>query len=132
VTLARISAKSESDRKTEIKGPQVPFFVRPISKAIASKVEAGYLAKEYENQFTFIEDQLATSPQSGKFFAGAKISGADFIMIFPLELADRAGVDMKKYPKTAEWVESMHGRDSYKRAVEKIEKATGEKYDAKI
>jgi len=95
-------------------------------------VETTYLNKEFENQFGFIEGQLATSPQGGKFFAGPKISGADFMMIFPLELSHRAGVDMKKYPKTAEWLDSIHSREGYKRAVEKIEKATGEKFDSKI
>jgi glutathione S-transferase len=58
----------------ELKSPQVPFLIRPISKAIAGRVESSYLRKEVMKQWDWVESQLDTS--SGKFLAGESLSGA--------------------------------------------------------
>lgn len=65
--------------ETELKGPAVPFFVRPITRAVATKIEDSFLNPNFESNFNFLENQLATSPDNGKFLAGPKLTGAVMI-----------------------------------------------------
>ena len=54
-------------------------------------------------------------------------------MIFPLEAGEgRTGLTKEKYPKTIAYLESLYERDAYKRAVERIEKETGETFSNTI
>jgi glutathione S-transferase len=115
---------------SEIKGPAVPFFIRPISKAIAGKVEEAFLAPNLKTHFEFLEDQIASSPENGQFLCGPKLTGADIIMIFPLEAAHgRAGLTADKYPKLSAYIERLHKREAYQRAIKKVEETTGETFD---
>jgi glutathione S-transferase len=73
---------------------------------------------------------LATAPENGQFLCGPKISGADIIMIFPLEAANgRAGLTKDTHPKLVEYIERLHEREAYKKAIKKVEDTTGEKFD---
>ncbi|KAF2673617.1 glutathione S-transferase [Microthyrium microscopicum] len=117
----------------EIRGPSVPFFIRPITGAVASGVDSAFLKPSFANHLNFIEEQLATSPQNGKFLAGPELSGADIMMIFPLEVAPgRSGLTKEKYPKILEYVDMIHNREAYKRAIKKVEDATGEKFSISL
>ena len=55
------------------------------------------------------------------------------MMVYPLEAAAGRVPDYtkSKYPLIFAWVERMQGRESYKRAVERIVKETGS-YDPKL
>lgn len=60
------------------------------------------------------------------FFAGPRLTGADFIMIFPLSAAKNRGlVTEKQHPNLCAYVERMEAREAYKRGVQKIVDATG-------
>lgn len=109
--------------------PGVPFFIKPIPRIVGQQIEKQFLARNLEANFAFIEEQLKTSPGGGEFFAGKEVTGADVMLIFPLE-ASIAGkiMDSAKYPLTAKWVERIHERPAYKAAIAKIEQVTGEKF----
>jgi glutathione S-transferase len=62
-----------------------------------------------------MEGELANSD----WFAGAEFSAADIQMSFPLEAARaRGGLDAKR-PRLMGFLERIHARPAYRRAVEK-------------
>lgn len=112
---------------TELKGPAVPFIIRPLTKAIAGQVEKQFLNQEFKKQFDFLESQLGTS--GGDFLCGPNFTGVDIMMIFPLQGAILGNLlDKVKYPKLAAYVDRLEARDAYKKAVKVVEERTGEKF----
>ncbi|KAF2194495.1 glutathione transferase [Zopfia rhizophila CBS 207.26] len=112
-----------------IRNAPVPFFIRPITKGIANKVDGSFIDPELKNHLTFLENYLAASPNNGEFFSGSSLTGADFMMAFALEAAvQRAPLNETTYPKLYSWVKRMQAREAYKRAGEKVSEASGEKY----
>ena len=95
-------------------GP-MPFFAKPIAKAIANKVMGGFVQPTLDKQLAFMEAELATRP----WFAGKAFSAADIMMSFPLEAAtSRGGLDAK-YPRLTDFVARSHARPAYQRALER-------------
>lgn len=116
-----------------IKNAPVPFFVKPITRTIASKVEASFLAPNFKTHFSFLEDQLRSSPEGGEYLCGKDVTAADILMSFPLEGAELKGVLTKEaYPKTFAYLEMLHQRDAHKKAGQKIKEVTGKDYDPNI
>ncbi len=94
---------------------KAPLLVKPIAKGIADQVAKNFLRPNIESQLRFMEAELATRP----WFAGDEFSGADVQMSFPLEAAAaRAGLD-QRHPKLQDWLERIHGRPAYQRALQK-------------
>ncbi len=94
---------------------KAPLLVRPIAKGIADQVGRSFLKPNIESQLAFMEAELSTRP----WFVGAEFSGADVQMSFPLEAAAaRGGLDTR-YPKLQDWLERIHGRPAYQRALQK-------------
>ena len=61
----------------------------------------------------FIETELAQRP----WFAGDEMTAADVMMSFPLEAArSRGGLDRSR-PATIAWLEKVHARPAYQRAL---------------
>lgn len=113
--------------KESIKDAPVPFFIKPITKAIAARISSSHLEPNFKTHFEFLENQLATSPDGGEYFCGKDITGADIIMIFPLEAArGKAGLTKDKYPRLNAYVNRVLERPAYKRAVEKIKNSEGD------
>jgi glutathione S-transferase len=100
----------------QIKSAPVPFFVKPVSKGIAAKLEAGFVAPNLVRHLGFIEKELA-----GKtWFLGEALSGADIQMSFPLEAARaRGGIDRSTHPNIFALVERIHARPAFARALER-------------
>jgi len=104
----------------KIKAAKMPFFARPIARAIAENVERSFIDPNLQRQAAFMEAELATRP----CFAGDAFSAADIQMSFPVEAAaQRAGLAAST-PRLAEWLARMHARPAYQRAL-----ATGGPYD---
>ena len=94
----------------------MPFFARPIARGIAKGVETGYLGPNLKTHLAFVESELGSRP----YFAGNEFTAADIQMSFPLEAAQsRAGADAQSTPHIAAFVEKIHARPAYQRAVEK-------------
>lgn len=99
----------------QIKTAPAPFFVKPIAKSIASRVEDRFIGPELVNLFAYIETELATH----EWFAGDSFTGADIQMSFPLEAAAaRGGLD-KQQVKLKAWIDRIHARPAYQRALER-------------
>ena len=97
----------------KIRSTPVPFFIKPVVKAICDKVMSSFIAPNIESQLRFMEAELAGRP----WFAGAEFSAADIQMSFPLEAAAaRAGLDAN-YPKLTDWLARIHARPAYARAL---------------
>ena len=96
-------------------GKGMPFYVRPVARAIAGKVEATLIAPNLKRQLDFMEGELAAGP----WFAGAAFTAADVMMSFPVEAAQqRAGLDASR-PRLMRWLETIHARPAWKRARER-------------
>ncbi len=94
----------------------MPFFAKPIARAIAGKVLATLVEPNLKRQFDFMESELA----SRAWFAGNEFSAADIQMSFPLEAAaQRAGLDGKRWPGLKGFLERIHTRPAYARALER-------------
>jgi glutathione S-transferase len=86
-----------------------------IARGIAASVDKAFIAPNVKVHLDFIESEL-----SGRaWFAGNEFTAADVQMSFPLELAVvRAGLDASR-PKLMGFLERIHARDTYKRALER-------------
>ena len=93
------------------KGP-MPFFARPIARAIAGKVKAGFIDPNLQRIVTHMEDALGKSA----WFAGEAFTAADIQMSFPVEAA-AARVGAR--PNLTRFLERIHARPAYQRAIEK-------------
>jgi glutathione S-transferase len=103
-----------------VESAPAPFFVRPIARAIATKVKEGLILPQLRKHLAFMEGELANRD----WFAGSEFSAADIQLSFPLEAAaSRAGLDAK-YPKLNAFLARIHARPAYQRALER-----GGKYD---
>lgn len=96
------------------KGP-MPFFVRPVARAIAGKAKSSFIEPNIARHLDFMQAELGNS----EWFAGREFSAADIQMSFPLEAAAaRGGLDASR-PKLMAFLERIHARPAYKRAVER-------------
>ena len=100
-------------------GP-MPFFVKPIARAIARKVKDGFVNPNIQAQLDYLESELAARP----WFAGQEFTAADIQMSFPLEAATARGGLGAQYPKLSGFVQRIHARPAYQRALTR-----GGKYD---
>jgi glutathione S-transferase len=91
-----------------------PFFIQPIVKKIASSVESMLIAPNINANLDFQEETLARST----WFAGVQFSAADVMMSFPIEAA-RHSADLSKRPHLLKFLEVIHARPAYKRALER-------------
>ncbi|MEE2691410.1 MAG: glutathione S-transferase [Pseudomonadota bacterium] len=101
---------------TRIKEAKAPFFAKPIARSIADRVLSTVVEPNLKAQLDYMESELGKS----EWFAGPAFSAADVMMSFPLEAsAQRAGLTAQAYPKLAAFVEKIHARPAYKRALER-------------
>jgi len=96
------------------KGP-MPFFARPIARAIAGKAKSGFVQPNIDRTLDFMETELG----GHEWFAGAAFTAADIQMSFPLEAAaSRGGLNASR-PKLWAFLRRIHERPAYLRALEK-------------
>jgi glutathione S-transferase len=93
----------------------MPFFVRPVVRGIAAKVQSGFVQPELERHLDYMEAELGDSD----WFAGSEFSAADIQMSFPLEAAAAAGLLGEARPRLAAFVERIASRPAYQRALKK-------------
>ena len=99
----------------KIKRSPMPFFVKPVARGIADKVLGGFVQPNIDAQLKFLEGELATRP----WFAGAEFSAADVQMSFPVEAAAARGGDLSAYPQLRDFLQRIHARPAYKKALER-------------
>jgi glutathione S-transferase len=94
---------------------RVPWFMKPVAKAIAAGADKSLLNPQIGTQFMFLESEL----YKREWFAGAEFSAADIQMSFPLEAAAARSPLFKQLPKLSAFVARIQARPAYKRALEK-------------
>jgi len=74
-----------------------------------------FIASQLKLHLDYLEAELATGP----WFLGEHFSAADIMLSFPIEAARvRAGLDQTR-PKLMEFLQRIHARPAYRRALEK-------------
>lgn len=99
----------------KIRKAPAPFFIKPIVQGVADKVMNSFVKPQLKTHLDFMEAHLS----SQAWFAGADFSAADIQMSFPLEAAaSRGGLDGSR-PSLGRFLESIHARPAYQRALER-------------
>ncbi|OOG51307.1 glutathione S-transferase [Rhodanobacter sp. C01] len=92
----------------------VPFFVKPVAKGIAHKVQDSFINPQLKLHLDYLEGELGKS----EWFAGNTFSAADIQLSFPLEaFAARGGLDAS-YPRLTAFLQHIHARPAYQRALQ--------------
>ena len=98
-----------------VEGAPMPFFVKPIARSIAGRAKSSFIGPQIDLHLDFVEGELAKST----WFAGNELTAADVQMSFPLEAAAaRGGLDARR-PRTMAFLERVHTRPAYRRALER-------------
>lgn len=98
-----------------IRTTKAPFFIRPVLRGVADKVGTLLIEPQIASQLDYIDAELVRAP----WFAGERFSAADIMMSFPLEAAAaRVGLGAK-HPHIAAFLERIHARPAYRRALER-------------
>jgi glutathione S-transferase len=100
-------------------GP-APWPISVIARRIASTVEKSFIEPNLSRHLNYMEAEL----NAHAWFAGAEFTAADVQMSFPLEAAVARGGLNAGRPKLMAFVDRIHARDAYKRALER-----GGRYD---
>lgn len=97
----------------------LPFFLKPVVGTIAGRVDAAYTDPEIARHTAFLEAELGKSP----WVTGDELTAADVQLSYPLEvLASRTGAST---PNLTGYLDRVHARPAYRRAVEKGGPPTG-------
>jgi glutathione S-transferase len=97
----------------EVEKAPMPFFIKPIAKAISGKVKSAFISPQITQHLDFMEAELGKA----LWFAGKEFTGADVQMSFPVEAAAaRGGLDASR-PKLMDFLKRIHARPAYKRAL---------------
>lgn len=97
----------------KVREAPMPFFIRPLARAIADKISRSYSAPNLANNMAYIEQHLSRH----SWFAGEQMSGADIQMIFPLEAALNRGIHEADFPHIAAFVKKVHAMPGYQTAL---------------
>jgi glutathione S-transferase len=94
---------------------RLPFFMRPVGKAIAAGANKTLLDPQIGAHFMFLEGELARRD----WFAGPDFTAADIQMSFPLEAASARAPIVRQMPRLSAFLDRIHARPAYRRALEK-------------
>ena len=93
----------------------VPALIRPVARLICGGVLARMVDPQLKRHLHYLEGELAR----GGWFAGNSFTAADIQMSFPVEGArSRGGLDAQ-YPNLLKYLEVIHARPAYQRALQR-------------
>lgn len=93
---------------------KTPLLARPIASRIADKIEELMVRPNLNANIDFWEKTLSDH----EWFAGDEFTAADIMMSFPVEAAAaRAGAGSR--PHVRAWLDRIHARPAYGRALER-------------
>lgn len=124
-----------TETRVVLRGPRIPFFIRPITSFVISNMFSALIVPELSKHFRFLESQLETSPDNGSYLCGTHLTAADILLSFPLLLAKEqvgqlsAGTGeaklVDKFPKAWAYLKRLEDEPGYKRAAAKINELEG-------
>lgn len=91
-----------------------PFFIKPITNKLVDGILNAYYGPNLAQSLQYVESYLAHH----SWFAGEAPTGADVQMIFPLEALVASG-SAEDFPAIQAYVERVHARPAYQRALVK-------------
>ncbi|BFM49569.1 glutathione S-transferase [Marinomonas sp. THO17] len=92
----------------------MPFFIKPIAKALTDKVQQKFILPRLQPQLDFIEVTLGER----EWFAGDAMSAADIQMSFPLQ-ASSTRMNLDQYPNIRRFLTAVEKQPSYQQALAK-------------
>lgn len=99
----------------QIEKNPMPFFVRPIARAIVSRVKSSFIEPQIAQHLDYMEAEIGKS----RWFTGNEFTAADIQISFPLEAAvARAGLNASR-PKLMAFLNRIHTRPAYQQALER-------------
>jgi glutathione S-transferase len=99
-----------------MKKAPMPFFVKPVARAIAERALQWIVEPNLARHLAYMEGEIAKR----QWFAGDGFSAADIQMSFPLEASQaRGGLDAASAPRLSAFLERIHSRPAYQRALKR-------------
>lgn len=97
-----------------VRAAPLPFFVKPVARGIVDKVEAAFTGPELLLHRSHLEAVLSEHP----YFVGEEFTAADIQMSYAVQALLSRG-PAGEQPYTRAWLERVHQRPAYVRAVER-------------
>ena len=98
-----------------VENSPAPWPISAVARRIAGTVTQSFIGPQLKRHLDYMEAELATHA----WFAGEEFSAADVQMSFPLEAAaSRAGLKADR-PRLMAFLDRIHARGAYKRALER-------------
>jgi glutathione S-transferase len=95
--------------------PPMPLPMRPFAKVISSGVKGQFILPQVKLHLDYLDNELGKSD----WFVGNEFTAADIMMSFPLEGAAARGGLGKDRPNLYHFLERIHDRPAYKRALKR-------------
>jgi glutathione S-transferase len=92
-----------------------PLLLRGVVNTIAAKAQTSFVDPQLKAHADYWEAELSKA----EWFAGPDFTAADVMMSFPLEAAASRASATQGRPKVAAFLEKIHARPAYRRALEK-------------
>ncbi len=93
----------------------MPFFIKPVIKKFVQALNQHFIDPRIIPQLELVEKHLSNN----QWFAGDKISGADFQMMLALQLANMR-CDMTPYRHIKQYMEQVQKLESFQKAMKKL------------
>ena len=91
----------------------MPFFLKPIPRAVAGKIDEAYTRVEIPRHFGFLDAELGSRP----FITGDELTAADVQLSYPVAAAASRGFS-DGYPNVAAYLARLEARPAYQKAIE--------------
>ncbi|KAK3943010.1 hypothetical protein QBC46DRAFT_378711 [Diplogelasinospora grovesii] len=118
-----------------LKGPNIPFFIRPLTRAISNQMIGLLVFPDMKKSFTMLEKFLETAPSGGPYICGPNLTAADIMLGYPLIAGkDGAWEELGKwekgswketFPKLHAYSERLSQEPGWLKSVEKIKEIEG-------
>jgi len=94
---------------------RAPALLRPLVRKVSNQALTTLVNPQLKQHMAYWEEELSKT----QWFAGNEFSAADIQMSFPLEAAAARGGLEQGHPKSMAFLERIHARPAYQRALEK-------------
>lgn len=98
----------------QVEAAKLPFFVKPIAKGIAAKVDANFTGPEVERHAKFLDDHLAKHT----WFVGDEFTAADVQMVYGVEAILDRGRAKCSTKNIQRWREACNQRPAFRHALD--------------
>ena len=99
----------------KIERAPMPFFVKPLAKAISGKAKSSFIMPQINAHLDYLEAELG----KGAWFVGNEFTAADVQLSFPIEAAAARGGLNASRPRLMDFLQRIHARPAYKRALDR-------------